>query len=335
MSTATKQNTKHAASGPCCFFLKYGKCVPPRGSCRFSHDLQDDGVTPCCFGPTCRLGHASRVKFADAKQKSEYWKEYHMDGNLDGDSPAVRDATLLRSQLEPWPTSTLRTRLVESFGESYGDLDGLARGHIMERLLKHYENYGERKELRVDGKEVSEQVRIKLMDKLIDFKSRHQKNTRPSISARSYMILRSPLEFEQKNSNNAKAAAKKFNKYLDLWNLAKEALMEVDPEFARNFSALAVTYGFQGSPHIDKQNTAPFYGLSLGSFPEGQGGICVEVDAFSICHVNTKDRLGKVDGRYPHWVAPYDSSTERFSLIYYSTWQEYEHPKQAYYGGEE
>ena len=119
--------------------------MPPRGSCRFSHDIQDDGVTPCCFGPTCRLGHASRVTFVDAKQKSEYWKEYHKDGNLDGDSPAVRDATLLRSQLEPWPTSTLRTRLVESFGESYAELDGLARGDIMERLLKHYEKYGERR----------------------------------------------------------------------------------------------------------------------------------------------------------------------------------------------
>eukprot|EP00277_Geminigera_cryophila_P036293 CAMPEP_0173090492 /NCGR_PEP_ID=MMETSP1102-20130122/26948_1 /TAXON_ID=49646 /ORGANISM="Geminigera sp., Strain Caron Lab Isolate" /LENGTH=32 /DNA_ID= /DNA_START= /DNA_END= /DNA_ORIENTATION= len=26
----------------------------------------------------------------------------------------------------------------------------------------------------------------------------------------------------------------------------------------------------------------------------------------TVAQVNTKNRLGKVDGRYPHWVAPYD-----------------------------
>ena len=35
--------------------------------------------------------------------------------------------------------------------------------------------------------------------------------------------------------------------------------------------------------------------------------------------VNTKNRLGKVDGRFPHWVAPYDDDGERYSLIYYRT----------------
>ena len=35
--------------------------------------------------------------------------------------------------------------------------------------------------------------------------------------------------------------------------------------------------------------------------------------------VNTKGRLGKIDGRFPHWVSDYDVRTERFSLIYYIT----------------
>lgn len=90
-------------------------------------------------------------------------------------------------------------------------------------------------------------------------------------------------------------------------------------EFADTFTALAVTYGFQGSPHIDKQNIGPFYGLALGRFKEGQGGICVECDARTVGIVNTRNRLGKVDGRFPHWVAPYDEGSERFSLIYYLT----------------
>ena len=50
------------------------------------------------------------------------------------------------------------------------------------------------------------------------------------------------------------------------------AIREVDVEFADAFTALAVTYGFQGSPHIDKQNIGPFYGLALGRFKEGQAG---------------------------------------------------------------
>lgn len=320
------------AQGPCCFFLTYGKCEPPHGFCRFLHDIVDDGVTPCCFGATCRLGHASRVTDSmDSQTKLEFWKDYNGDGNLTGNSPALRDATLLRSQLEPWPTGVLRNRLVDAFGEVYQELDGLARGMLMERLLSHYESHGPRKMLRANGAAVSEELRKQLMSKLEEWRSDHRKNTRPSINARSYMILRSPVEFGQKGSNNARHAAKKLDSYKELWDLAKAALLEVDPVFANTFSALAVTYGFTGSPHIDKQNTAPFYGLSLGSFPEGQGGVCVEVDAFTVCHVNTKNRLGKVDGRYPHWVAPYDESTERYSLIYYSTWQEYEHPKQAYF----
>jgi hypothetical protein len=322
----------NGAQGPCCFFLQYGKCEPPRGSCRFLHDKADDGLTPCCFGATCRLGHASRVTDQmDTQTTLEYWKNYHKDGNMTGDSPALRDATLLRSQLEPWPTAVLRNRLVGAFGEVYEELDGLARGEIMDRLLSHYESHGPRKMLRVNGTFVSEELRVQIMEKMEDWRKNHRKNTRPSIDAQSYMILRSPVEFEQKDSNNAKQAAKKLNSYRGLWDLAKEALMEVDPVFANSFSALAITYGFTGSPHIDKQNTAPFYGMSLGSFPEGQGGVCVEVDALTVCHVKTKNRLGKVDGRYPHWVAPYDETTERYSLIYYSTWQEYEQPKQAYY----
>ena len=56
-----------------------------------------------------------------------------------------------------------------------------------------------------------------------------------------------------------------------------------------------------------------------GTSTRGQGGICVEVDARTVAHVNTKGRLGKVDGRFPHWVAPYDASRHRFSLIYYQT----------------
>ena len=96
-------------------------------------------------------------------------------------------------------------------------------------------------------------------------------------------------------------------------------MSSVDSVFAKHYTALAVTHGFQGSPHIDRQNSGPFFGLSLGNFDEGTGGICVECSARVVACVNTKNRLAKVDGRNPHWVAPYDPQKERYSLIFYQT----------------
>ena len=43
-------------------------------------------------------------------------------GTFVGASPAVRDATSLRAQLEPWPTFVLRQRLVKDFGEPEKDV---------------------------------------------------------------------------------------------------------------------------------------------------------------------------------------------------------------------
>ena len=57
------------------------------------------------------------------------------------------------------------------------------------------------------------------------------------------------------------------------------AMISVDPMFAQKYTALAVTHGFHGSPHIDKQNVGPFYGLALGDFEDGSGGIRVECSA--------------------------------------------------------
>ena len=129
-------------------------------------------------------------------------------------------------------------------------------------------------------------------------------------------------------------------------------MCSVDFAFARSVSAIAVTHNFVGSPHIDKQNTGPFYACSFGDFNEGTGGgkkeklggesralfsrtchkkniylqhvfltpsstVSVECSARVVGKVETKNRLGKIDGRYPHWVSPYDG--ERWSLVFYRT----------------
>lgn len=245
-------------------------------------------------------------------------------GAFVGSQPADRDATLLRSQLEPWSTTHLRQRLVDEFGQAQTDPFVVTRAEVMRRLLDCYRESGPRKLIRFDGKLIRNSLIPSLLTACREWERTHKRNRqeRPSISATSYMILRSPSEFslkKGKGSKKAAQAANKFKKYAHLWDLARQAIVDVDPEFAAKYTALAVTKGFRGSPHIDKQNVGPFYGLSLGDFEDGDGGVQVECSPRVVAQVNTKNRLGKVDGRFPHWVAPYAEDKERYSLIYYQT----------------
>jgi hypothetical protein len=139
---------------------------------------------------------------------------------------------------------------------------------------------------------------------------------RPKISAEYYMILQRPQPDE--GSKRTKREATKLQRYQGLWNKAVEAINEVDCEFADRFTALAVTKNFCGSPHIDTLNVGPFYGISLGDFsPDDGGKISVECSPTCVAEVNTRGCLAKVDGRFPHWVTPYQGT--RYSLVYYVT----------------
>ena len=118
-------------------------------------------------------------------------------------------------------------------------------------------------------------------------------------------------------------------------------MREVDADHADRFTAVAFTKNFRGSPHIDTQNIGPFYGLALGDFrnvsddededgdedEEGDdnndddsndhnsgterrqaklsvngGALCVESSPWEVTFVDTRGKMAKVDGRYPHWV---------------------------------
>ena len=260
-----------------------------------------------------------------------------------GASPAVRDARLLRSQLEPWSTMALRRRLVADFGEKYtvnghtwADSD-VSRGEVMNRLLAMYQeeaasvnndsqacnkvNNG-RAIVHVSGVEVEKSICervLKAMKELWDTTPTRNRE-RPSIFAENYMILCNPSMFDPSSSQKAAKAAGKLKRHQAIWNLAFEAMNSVDPIFASQYTAVALTDNFHGSPHIDKQNCGPFYGFSVGNFEEGTGQIMVECSARVLAAVNTKNRFAKVDGRFPHWVAPYDGCVlDRYSLIYYRT----------------
>lgn len=263
-----------------------------------------------------------------------------------GDSPGERDATLLRSQLEPLTTLQLRHRLVETFGHaSYSNYGAppVGRAEVMTRLLEEYELAlggagNERKLVRSLGTPVPLSELDTLERELEAWSLRYDKfQERPMIRAAKYMILRSPTEAEEKmiqlGSRRAHSAIRKYQQNLSLWAAAKAAMATVDIEFANLFTGLAITKNFIGSPHIDTTNIGPFYGLSLGDFKDGTGGVRVELDAMTVCEVNTKNRLGKIDGRFVHFVAPYDvDETTRYSLIFYLTEGEVQVKGRAVFG---
>eukprot|EP00801_Mesodinium_rubrum_P003954 Mrub_03955.p1 GENE.Mrub_03955~~Mrub_03955.p1 ORF type:complete len:425 (+),score=36.29 Mrub_03955:54-1277(+) len=266
------------------------------------------------------------------------------EGSYVGNSAADRDANLLRSQLEPLSTSVIQRRLIEDFGQEI--VKSWDRAEAMDKLLNCYKEEGlaisefnefsnsnlnliaNRHIIQTEGKS----VRIDLINEILislknwansGLKSGSMRE-RPSIKASSYMILKSPQSILELDSNNKfEKSYAQFIKYEHIYTLAMRALNEIDSEFASNIDAIAVTHNFTGSPHIDKQNTGPFYGLSMGNFKDGTGGIRVECSSRVICNVNTKNRLGKVDGRYIHWVAPFQSDDnaecDRYSLIFYRT----------------
>eukprot|EP00536_Pseudo-nitzschia_multiseries_P014755 jgi/Psemu1/215862/e_gw1.765.23.1 len=205
--------------------------------------------------------------------------------------------------------------------------------------------------LQLHGTSVPQEKLNGLLDELKKWTSYtglvNKNRERPSIRASNYMILRRPkskeeLELERNNNSNSNSnsnangdkksrralrKAKKLERYNKLWELGISAVRDVDPVFAdEKCTEIAITYGFSGSPHIDKQNCGPFYGLSLGNFDDsdGKGGIVVESSARVVVQVNTKHRLGRVDGRYVHW-----QHEERYSLIYYETGKNFVKPGPA------
>mmetsp|Transcript_27520 Transcript_27520/g.49174 ORF Transcript_27520/g.49174 Transcript_27520/m.49174 type:complete len:462 (-) Transcript_27520:361-1746(-) len=300
-------------------------------------------------------------------------------GQMEGARPSERDASLLRAQLEPWPTKVLRARLVNDFPDANEELRAstdaaeMEREEVMQRLLECYRaeglagpldaaacfpgraggtpgTPGTRRLVHTAGAPVDADMLWELHLELCAWAARQDKagrmRERPSIRSRNYLILRRPEDGEdgatgeemQPSSGRANRKAhyhgKKMRQNRALWELALRIVTSVDPEWAKTkFCHLAVTQNFEGSPHIDKQNTGAFYGLSLGDFVEGAGGICVECDVRTVALVNTRHRLGKVDGRFPHWVAPWrESGSERFSLIFYQTEGNFEQPEGALCG---
>ena len=155
----------------CCFYMARGICKDPRPPCRFRHAV-DDGQTLCSFGATCKLGHARRVLGDDLLKQQQYWHSFRSNGSYEGANPAARDATLLRSQLEPWPTAVLRSRLIKDFGVVEAEAQHSSRADVMARLLAAYQAAAleapprYRKTIQVAGNPVRDELCKQLLEQL-------------------------------------------------------------------------------------------------------------------------------------------------------------------------
>jgi hypothetical protein len=141
---------------------------------------------------------------------------------------------------------------------------------------------GGRKLVHVQGTRIKdESLTDQLLEELIRWKDtwKSGNDERPGIRAQNYMILTKPDAYpapsphgkaasKGKGGNASKKAKWKLKQHghQRIWDLAQQAMASVDSAFAATYTAVAVTHNFQGSPHIDRQNLGPFYGMCLGNF---------------------------------------------------------------------
>mmetsp|Transcript_16531 Transcript_16531/g.24519 ORF Transcript_16531/g.24519 Transcript_16531/m.24519 type:complete len:436 (+) Transcript_16531:66-1373(+) len=122
-------------------------------------------------------------------------------------------------------------------------------------------------------------------------------------------------------------------------------------------TSLVVSKNFKGSPHIDARDVTWQYAAAFGDYSyessnKGdvyengeeeersvddalyQGGeLCVESElagGAEVILVDTRNRLARVDGRYPHWVRQYNVGC-RYSLIWYRVAGQGTDPQRAVY----
>ena len=68
------------------------------------------------------------------------------------------------------------------------------------------------------------------------------------------MVLTSPTECERLGTKREHQALVKLHEHVELWGLCRQVMEEIDPDFACQYTSIAVTKNFKGSPHIDKQD---------------------------------------------------------------------------------
>ena len=223
----------------------------------------------------------------------------------------------LASQLEALTTEQMEERLIQ-FGQSVRPtapaeffvmgFKERRRVELVQALCEAYEG-----QPRIWKHSVGVQLPPDAVARLLAVLERIKfaENARPSVNASGYLILRA--------AQAARFADAWGEERLlgELWNLAGQTLSEASQKAAAfNFTAMAVTKNFRGSPHVDQNDLSVQYALSAGNFEKG-GELCIEENANLVRVLDTRNRIVCIDGRFPHWVSGYTG--DRYSIIYYRT----------------
>ena len=104
----------------------------------------------------------------------------------------------------------------------------------------------------------------------------------------------------------------------DAVKTAARALMRwADPSFP--YDHLAVTRGFLGSPHVDREDVTHQYAMALGDYGDGGELVVESEDGRARWVVDTRGKMARFDGRFAHWVRGYDRAKGvRFSVVWYA-----------------
>lgn len=146
-----------------------------------------------------------------------------------------------------------------------------------------------------------------------------KENARPLVSSSGYVVLKRPWELKPLDP---RATTSRWSERdprsvrRRVWELAENLLRNASAKAREfEFTNIAVSKNFTGSPHRDRNDKSVQYALSLGDFSEEGGRLCIEESAFTVRSFRTRNRLVCVDGRFSHWVSSYIG--ERYSLIFF------------------
>ena len=176
-----------------------------------------------------------------------------------------------------------------------------------------------------------DELRGKLLEALRNFEDFFDNPQRKGVRSRGYLVLKRKVideankfhgglavDMPDQNRSEMIGAGNKVRERARVWSLSEEVLRTFFlEEHCPEYDSLAITSDFRGSPHVDKKDTSHQYVLALGDFEGGE--LCVEAGegGEKVLAVDVKNRLGRIDGRAPHWVNGWTG--ERFSLVFFRT----------------
>eukprot|EP00930_Biecheleria_cincta_P086656 TRINITY_DN75915_c0_g1_i1.p1 TRINITY_DN75915_c0_g1~~TRINITY_DN75915_c0_g1_i1.p1 ORF type:complete len:412 (+),score=65.80 TRINITY_DN75915_c0_g1_i1:109-1344(+) len=256
--------------------------------------------------------------------KPNIWKQGETSMVEQGLACKVEEPTVpsLQQQLEPLTISQLRQRL-QTLGCATTDVEQQAQAAggrlakkqaLLDLLCECYRDGRlQRTERHTAGTPIPSELLEPLLNELRSLRWPVKKR---KVQAEQYMVLGIPA---------AGSGPKLLDQYPRLWELCSKLMQSLAANF--QYSSVAVTKNFVSSPHVDMNDRSYQFALSLGDFHSG-GELCVEASHEEVLVVDTKAKLAKVDGRFPHWVRPYEGK-ERFSLIFYRVTGEFCAPEAA------